>query len=70
MFDTTAVECPPDELLAVFADGGLRGRERHDVSAHLLGCGACYVVFRELARDRLEATVPPELIRTPLVPLG
>lgn len=35
------LECPTDEQIATFVDGGLRGDEQRIVEAHLAICGDC-----------------------------
>jgi len=49
------------ELLAAFADGGLEGRERERVEAHVAGCPACAEevrVLREVLVETRRAAAP------------
>lgn len=51
---------PSAEILAAYTEGKLRSEEREDVSAHLLACGECYELVKEVAalREELEAETP------------
>jgi hypothetical protein len=49
------------ELLAAFADGGLEGRERERVAAHVAGCAACAEevrLLREILVETRRAAAP------------
>jgi tetratricopeptide (TPR) repeat protein len=52
--------CPSLETIGAFVDGRFKDREREVVAEHLASCEACYFVFTESARLRVEREGQPK----------
>jgi anti-sigma factor RsiW len=50
-------ECPSEETLAAFVDGGLTAEERRSVEEHLEDCAKCRTLVALVLRNREK---PPE----------
>lgn len=57
--------CPGDELLASFSDGRIDFPQRERLSAHLLLCPDCYLLFLEAAALRSGRLAPGDAGRGP-----
>jgi len=60
-----SLECPDEELLLAFTDGGLDFDEAARVSAHVAGCSECREVLAGVARNTTLPTLPTTATEAP-----
>lgn len=54
-------DCPSDEELAAYIDGGLDKREADRIAGHLVSCERCYEIYSETVQFQLDSEpAPPE----------
>jgi len=54
--------CPSLETIGAFVDGRLMERERETIADHVASCEACYFVFSEAARTRVNAQAKADVV--------
>lgn len=60
-----AGNCPSDEELAAYIDGGLAQAEREQISVHLISCERCYEVYSEVLQFKLDSDPPGNVVPFP-----